>query len=497
MVQCHGGFTVVVAWRIAWHANPLPSRWWLLGLLVIAVVATLLSHRTLLGRDPGVTMVVVLLALKTLEMRARRDAFVIFFLSFFTLLSNFFFSQSLLTAAAMLLSLLGLLTALVNSHLPVGRPPLWQSARTALWMALLGAPIMALLFMFFPRIAPLWGMPGDAMAGRSGLSAQMKVGSVSSLALDGSVAFRVQFQGERPAQRDLYFRGPVLTVFDGREWRSGTADPFTPPPPAALQTNGPAYAYRMTLEPHNRPWLLLLDATPEAPKIEGSRVRMQPDLQWSIDRPVNDLLRFDAVAYPAFRHGPVRAHPGLQEALALPPGSNPRTLALAQDLRRNAPKDADTGVLVNTVLTRLRTGGYTYTLDPGEYGVHTADEFWFDRKQGFCEHIASSFVVLMRGMGVPARVVTGYQGGEINAVDGFLTVRQSDAHAWAEVWQAGTGWVRVDPTSAVAPGRTGSFQPLQPQRAPLPAWWSMSARRWRPKCVPCGRPPTTAGTSGY
>lgn len=468
---CSAMAMAVLAWRghIAWHGRPLPSRGWLLGLLALAAGATFWSHQTLLGRDPGVTFIVVLLALKTLEMRARRDAFVIFFLGFFTLLSNFFYSQSLLTAAAMLVSLLGLLTALVNSQRPVGRPPLWHSARTALWMALLGAPIMALLFAFFPRLAPLWGMPGDAMAGRSGLSNQMRVGTVSSLALDSSVAMRVQFLGERPPQQALYFRGPVLTVFDGREWRSGTADPFTPALPAALQVGAAAYAYRVTLEPHNRPWLLALDATPEAPKLAQGRARMQSDLQWALDRPVSDLLRYEAVAYPEFRHGPQRNHPGLLEALALPPGLNPRTQALAQEIRRNTP-GANTPALVQAVLQRLRTGGYSYTLEPGEYGLHTADEFWFDRKAGFCEHIASSFVLLMRAMGVPARIVTGYQGGEINALDGFLTVRQSDAHAWAEVWQADVGWVRVDPTSAVAPARTGSFQPL---RAPAGALTSV------------------------
>ena len=142
-------------------------------------------------------------------------------------------------------------------------------------------------------------------------------------------------------------------------------------------------------------------------------------------------------------------------------------MALAQQIRRDAARNTTTEALVESVLQRLRTGGYVYTLEPGEYGANTSDEFWFDRKQGFCEHIASSFVVLMRGMGVPARIVTGYQGGEVNAVDGFFTVRQSDAHAWAEVWQADTGWVRVDPTSAVSPGRTGSFQPLQAPAGPV------------------------------
>ena len=156
---------------------------------------------------------------------------------------------------------------------------------------------------------------------------------------------------------------------------------------------------------------------------------------------------------------------GLQEFVDLPPGFNPRTLALAAEIRRDPRHaQADAAALVQVALERLRTGGYSYTLEPGVYGRDTADEFWFDRKEGFCEHIASSFVILMRALDIPARIVTGYQGGERNSVDGFWVVRQSDAHAWAEVWQAGRGWVRVDPTSAVAPGRTGAFQRLAAPR---------------------------------
>jgi len=169
-------------WRgwLAWHTRPLPGRWWLLGMLLAAIAGTLLTHKTVLGRDAGVTLTTLLLALKTLELRARRDAFVIFFLGFFTMLTNFFFSQSLLTAAAMLIALLGLLTALVNAHLVVGRPPLTTALKTASWMALLGAPIMAVLFVLFPRLAPLWGIPSDAMSGRSGLSATMQVGNIAN-----------------------------------------------------------------------------------------------------------------------------------------------------------------------------------------------------------------------------------------------------------------------------------------------------------------------------
>lgn len=464
----------ILAWRgtLAVTARPLPGRWWLLGLLAATLAATWFTHRTLLGRDAGVTLIVVLLALKTLELRARRDAFVVFFLSFFTMLTNFFFSQSLAVAAAMLVALLGLLTALVNAHMPVGRPPLAHAARTASWMALLGAPIMVVLFLLFPRFAPLWGIPGDAMSGRSGLSSTMEVGNLAALALDETIAFRVKWQGQPPQQPDLYFRGPVLTEFDGREWR-----PLLPrlltrfPPPSMgdpqLAVFGTPVRYEITLEPHNRPWLLALDAAPRAPQAPGLVAAMTGELQWIASRPVVDLLRYRAESYSDFRHGPRARSAVLPEYSQLPPGFNPRTIALAGELMREHGSDAQ--ALVRAALQRLRTGGYGYTLEPGVYGQHTADEFWFDRKEGFCEHIASAFAVLTRAMGIPTRIVTGYQGGEVNSVDGFWTVRQRDAHAWTEVWLEGRGWVRIDPTSAVAPGRTGSFQRLQAPRGVLGA----------------------------
>jgi len=460
---------LVLLWRarIALRGQRLPSRWWLLLLLVLAAGATFYSHRTLLGRDAGVTFIVVLLALKTLEMRARRDAFVVFFLGFFTLLSNFFFSQSLLTALSMVVGLLGLLTALVNQHLPVGRPPLALAARTAARMALLGAPIMVLLFVLFPRMAPLWSMPGDAMGGRSGLSAEMQVGTIATLALDDSVAMRIRFDGPVPPQQALYFRGPVFSSFDGTDWRTlRSTFPQRLQLPSGLQVSGTPLRYEVTLEGNNHPWLPLLDATPEAPVLRGYQARMQPDLQWRANRPLSDLVRFQAQAYTTFSHGPLKEELALQDFVELPPGFNPRTLQWALELRRD-PRyaRADAATLVELLLDKLRTGGYRYTLEPGVYGRDTSDEFWFDRKLGFCEHIASSFVLMLRALDVPARVVTGYQGGEGNSFDDLWTVRQSDAHAWTEVWMAGRGWVRVDPTGAVAPARTGMLQRLQPPRS--------------------------------
>lgn len=459
---CTGLAAIVLFWRgwLAIRHQTLPGWPIRPSLLLIALGGTFFSHRTVIGHEAGVTLIVVLLALKTLELRARRDAFVVFFLGFFTLLTHFFHSQSLLTAMGILIALLGLLTGLVLAHMPVGRPSIAQAARWAGGMALLGAPIMLVLFMLFPRLAPLWGIPTDSSLGRSGLSGQMQVGQIARLALDESIAFRVEFAGgRRPPQDQLYFRGPVLSAFDGATWRPR----FNPDASMALPAlsdqlpaivNGPGTAYRLTMEPSNRPWLMTLEATPQLGTVLGQAPLATPDLQWLLRRPITDVIRFDAVAYPDFRHGPAVRALDLQLYLELPAGFNPRTLQWALELQRQYAFPESPRVIIDHVLRELQTGGFTYTLEPGIFGRHSADEFWFDRKQGFCEHIASSFVILMRALDIPARVVTGYHGGERNPVDGVWTVRQSDAHAWAEVWLADRGWTRIDPTAYVAPSRT-------------------------------------------
>ncbi|MDR0213018.1 MAG: DUF3488 and transglutaminase-like domain-containing protein [Comamonas sp.] len=459
--------------RLAMTGAALPGRWVLAGALAIAIAATWASHKTIVGRDAGVTLVVMLLALKTLELRARRDAMVVFFLGFFVLLSNFFYSQSLPTAAAMVLGLMGLLTALVNAHMTAGKPPLTQALRTAAKLALWGAPVMVALFLFFPRMAPLWGVPADDLAGRSGLSENMRVGEVAALAMDDSVALRIRFDtpgGKEPPASTLYFRGPVLSQFDGRNWQADPVSDAMAMP--QLRVNGEPIRYQMLIEPSKRRWLTLLDAVKVEPQIPPGasvgRLRMTGSLQWLSWRPITDVLRVDAQSHTEFSHGPLQPTPELKRYLQLPPGSNPRTLELGEQLRTQLGTNAGTTTLIAAALQRLKTGGYTYTLEPGVVdSVHTADDFWFDSKQGFCEHIASAFAVLMRGMGIPVRIVTGYQGGDRNSVDNYWTVRNSDAHAWTEVWIAGRGWTRVDPTGAVSPGRVGQFQRLTAPRGAI------------------------------
>ncbi|HEY1391989.1 MAG TPA: DUF3488 and DUF4129 domain-containing transglutaminase family protein, partial [Methylibium sp.] len=459
---------------------PLPGRWMPAVVLLVAAVLTLWSYRTLLGKEAGVTLIVVLAALKTLELRARRDAFVVFFLGFFLVLTQFLYSQSLLTAASMLVAVWGLLTGLVLAHMPVGQPALRQAAALAARSALLGAPLMALLFLLFPRVAPLWGVPQEAL-GRTGLSAEMSMGSIAQLAVDDSVAMVLRFpDGQAAPQELLYFRGPVLGDFDGRSWR--VLEPrFSGDPPlrTELRLIGKPLRYELTLEPQRLPLLPLLDVTPEAPALEGDadnlRATRRSDLNWVTNRPIVDRLRLTAEAWLAFRHGPRQDEPGLRAYLALPADYNPRTLAWAAQLRsdpRYAQADAHT--LATAILQRIRTGGYSYTLTPGFYGdgdirgknspYDAIDEFWLDRKAGFCEHFSAAFVVVMRAMGVPARIVTGYQGAELNPYDGSYVVRQSFAHAWAEYWQPGAGWLRADPTAAVAPDRIQRGLSLRPPR---------------------------------
>ena len=446
---------VVLLWRaqLALAGAALPGRWVLVAVLLLATGLTFWSHRTLLGKEPGVTMAVVLMALKTLELRARRDAFVVFFLGFFLVLTHFLYSQSLVVAAAMLVAVWGLLTALVLAHMPVGQPSLRIASSLAMRTALLGAPVMVLLFVLFPRIGPLWGVPQDAISS-TGLSNSMRMGSVAEVAADDSIALRVRFSGAVPPAEAMYFRGPVLSGFDGIEWRTVPARLETERPPENLRVRGEPVRYEMTLEPLRLSTLPLLEASATAPTIEGYRITPRDDLRWIADRPLLERLRFNAEAHPAFMHGPTQRTLRLLGQLDLPPGYNPRTLEWAAALRRD-PRyaNADARTLAQALLQYIRSGGFSYTLAPGDYGRNAIDEFWLDRRAGFCEHFAAAFVVVMRALDVPARVVTGYQGTDPVPIDGYYIVRQSSAHAWAEYWQPGVGWVRADPTAAVAPER--------------------------------------------
>ncbi len=459
---------VVLLWRgrLALGNAALPGRWVLIAVLVLAVGLTLGSYRTLLGKEPGVTLAVSLMALKTLELRAKRDAFVVFFLGFFIILTHFLYSQSLPVAVAMLVSVWGLLTAVVLAHMPVGHPSLKQAGGLAARTALLGAPVMALMFLLFPRMGPLWGVPQDGIS-KTGLSNVMTMGSMTEVASDDSIAMRLRFDGAVPSPSAMYFRGPVLTHFDGNAW-TPSGLPFAPAGipsrPATLKSSGDVVSYEATLEPLRLAAIPLLEATTEIEPVDSYRIVAREDLQWVASRPVLERLRLRATASTRFVLGASRRPGEFGDSLELPPGFNPRTLAWAHAFRDDPGRRGATATqLAQAVLRHVRNAGFSYTLAPGAYGRDGVDEFWLDRKEGFCEHFAASFVVVMRAMGVPARVVTGYQGTDLPPVDGYYIVRQSSAHAWAEYWQAGAGWIRADPTGAVAPDRIDRSTRLAPR----------------------------------
>lgn len=461
---------VVLLWRarLAWLQRPLPGRSAVIAVLLLAAGLTWWSERTLLGRDAGLTLLVVLMSLKTLELRARRDALVVFFLGFFLVLTHFLHSQSLWTALSMTVSVWAWLTALTLAHMPAGRPPLAEAARLAGRAAVLGLPVMLVLFLLFPRIGPLWALPGDTA--RTGLSDQLRLGDVAELASDDSVALRLRFDGALPPREALYVRGPVLTHYDGERW-TATPEPQRPAP-AARPTGaatGPVWTYTLTLEPLRLPWLPLLETALLAPEVTPPLAGLPPgpdvDGQWRLRSPLAQRVRLLARAWPEARLEPDMPTWRQRDMVALPAGRHPRTLAWAVALRQRPDlRDADAGRLAAAVLAHVRQAPFVYTLSPGVYGeggVDTLDEFWLDRRSGFCEHYAAAFVVVLRAMDVPARIVTGYQGADPQLQDGHLVVRQSHAHAWAEYWQPGLGWVRADPTAAVAPERVLQGRQLQ------------------------------------
>ncbi|WP_457426712.1 transglutaminase family protein [Roseateles sp. P5_E7] len=488
---------LVLLWRgqIAWRQRPLPSRWWLLGIAVIYAALTWLTFRTLVGREAGITLLTVLMALKTMELRARRDAFVVFFLGFFLVLTQFLYSQSLLTAIGALFSLWGLLAAVVLAQMPTGVPSIAIAARRAAGTTALGLPVMVLLFVLFPRIAPLWGVPTESI-GKTGLSNQMEFGAMSEIANDDSVAMRLKFDGAAPPPDQRYFRGPVLTRFDGKTWRAPNASTHQSwlRGRDELRTNGPALSYEVTVEPLRIPVLPLLEMGPGGPGTELAlpdlTLTRGPELQWVAPRPITERLRLTATAHLSWGAG--LGLNRLQQArnVELPAGGNPRSVAWARELAAQ-PRFASLApglraeALAGALLEHVRSNDYTYTLAPGRYGEespHVIDEFWLDRRLGFCEHFASAFVVLMRAAGVPARIVTGFQGWDAEPQDGYLIVRNANAHAWAEYWVDGKGWLRSDPTAAVAPNRVIRGLALQPQPGVLgqlnPTLWRAMRGGW-------------------
>jgi transglutaminase-like putative cysteine protease len=438
---------LVIAWRYlsGQEKLPMPNKWMLLSLAAAATLGILLQYHTLFGRDAGVALFTLMVTLKLLELKSPRDVWLVVFLGYFLVLTHFLYSQSLFLGAYLFFITWLFTLNLVAFSQPRAQLPWPVQFKFSAQLLLQAVPVMLVLFVLFPRInGPLWGLPSDAFGGQTGLSDNMAPGSISHLAQSDAVAFRVEFAGPLPSPLQRYFRVLVLEHFDGRTWSARRVQAMND----TLQAQGQGSRYTVTLEPSNKPWLPVMDYADPSSLPLGAQLNM--DFSVTQKEPVQQRKRYSATSYLAFGGHFTMQTEDLRRALQLPTTGNPRARELAATLRRESRDDLD---FAGKALTKFHNEPFVYTLQPPRLGQDSVDEFLFDTRRGFCEHYAGSFAYLMRAGGVPARIVTGYQGGEFNQLGNYLIVRQADAHAWTEIWLNQHGWVRIDPTAAVSPNR--------------------------------------------
>jgi transglutaminase-like putative cysteine protease len=435
---------LVIFGRIRTPRYPKGLRFALGAATAIVVLLIFMSFRTLNGLGAGTALLTVMGALKLLESRAQRDDGIVIGVSLFILLAACLADQSLwrvpLYVGLAWLACAALALVAQSSPLFTVRAALKLSAR-ALLMAL---PLAVTCFLFFPRIAGQFFALDRGETATTGLGDTMAPGAIDKLVANYDPAFRVRFAGTPPPVDQLYFRGPVLNSFDGFAWRRDRSHFYLA---SRLAPEGAAHAYRVTLEPTNQRWLYALDTIDAAPRRD---ISLSHDRMLTAMDPVTSAVSYDAVSHLRTRALTELSTLGRRYETQLPAERNPRARALALELRRASSSDAD---FAARALAWFRDNGLEYTLEPGQTTLDSVDTTLFDNKRGFCGHFASAYANLMRAAGVPARVVTGYLGGEWNPIGGYFIVRQSDAHAWTEVWIEGRGWTRIDPTGVVAPER--------------------------------------------
>ncbi|GAB3057725.1 transglutaminase TgpA family protein [Stenotrophomonas tumulicola] len=423
---------------------PVPVRL-LLVLAMLALIYLQMGIRP--GRDTGCALLAAMLAIKSSELRTLRDARSLLGFALFAPFAAFLLDQGPLTTSLATLAGICALLALQRLAQAEGQahpPPLRVQLRGVARLVVLGLPLALATFWLFPRLSqPLWGLPERAI-GRPGLSDSMEPGQWLDLMADDTPALRAQFHGPAPSAGQRYWRGPVLSHFDGRRWERDRRTEQRAP--EHVEPGTQRWDYTIDYEPTDRRQLVALDLPGSAP--EGTH--LSADYSLLSDRPLAALTRWRLQSAPPEVFAPSLSPWQRQLMLALPEGFNPRTAALARQWR--AAAGTDDAALVRRGLDWIGAE-FAYSLETPLPGRNAVDEFLFEQKVGFCEHFSSAFVVLMRNADIPARVVTGFAGGVRNPIGDYWVVRRMDAHAWAEVWLAGRGWVRVDPTAAVAPER--------------------------------------------
>lgn len=421
---------------------------WVKALIIIGTgVGVYLSRGGLIGLDAGVVLLVAAFILKLLEMRTRRDGLVVIFLGFFVVVTGFLFEDSLVAGAYSLLPIVALLAAMIGLQQSRLYSQPWPTVRLAGGLVLQAVPLMVVLFVFFPRLPPLWSLPQQQSRATVGLSDHMAPGDIAELSRSTALAFRAEFEADIPPRERLYWRALTFERFDGRRWSRSVASQLPVAPP--WTPTGPSVRYSVVMQPSGQPWLFALDV----PQVEGGEAQLMPDFHLQRERPVDSPLLYQATSWPDALRQPAATPDTLRRALALPAEGNPRARAWAARLAQRA---GTPDALVGLLLAHFNREPYVYTLRPPPVGDEIVDGFLFDTRRGFCIHYAGAMTFVLRAAGVPARVVAGYQGGEIDADGGIVSVRQLDAHAWVEYWVAGQGWRSIDPTFQVAPERIES-----------------------------------------
>lgn len=450
---CIGISILIFQGRISHPGSKIKTT--IVFLVLVAIVGQ--YGRDLFSTDAIVGVLIVGVALKLLEMKKKRDVLMVIYLCYFTVLAEFIYSQAIPVAIYMSLCVVIITSALMSTTQTEEFQRPVRTLKLSSLVLLQSIPLMAFLFVLFPRIGPLWSVPLQSAAGVTGLSDEMSPGDIGNLTRSGEVAFTVEFTDEVPDYNQLYWRGITLDSFDGMQWTRGrnSFSQFLGQNPRQvtpwfenIQYLGDPVNYNVIMEPTQQTWIYTL----MVPQIVDDRLMMRQDYQVETRRPISQRYRYDARAWldHAVDLGMTDRNGFFMRNIRLPDEGNALSRAFADELYAEAGSDIE---YINAVLDHIRNEEFFYTLSPSLLGADKIDDFLFNTREGFCEHYASAFTFLMRAKGIPARVVLGYQGGEFNKYNGTLIVRQYDAHAWSEVWLEDRGWVRIDPTAAVAPGR--------------------------------------------
>lgn len=420
-------------------------------IILVSFLVTLYSYGHIFGQQPGIALVILMSILKLFETKSSRDCYVIIYSAFFIIASNFFYSQSIWLIIYVFFVVVTLVTILIALSDRLKTVTLVERFKLASRFVIYATPLMLILFFLFPRIpGPLWGLPEDAYASQTGLSEEMSPGSINRLISSSAIAFRVKFDKEIPQHNQRYWRGAVLSTYDGKTWRRSDA-------PVSAEVNirydekpENNFRYKVTLEPTNLNWLLSLEY-PKTNKASGhkNQYRINREAMLLSTDKITNVISYTMDSQISASNLALFEQEDHKNRL-LPVKINPATVTLARRLLQAAEFDEQR--YIKDVLSYFRDNEFVYTLTPDLLGQNAMDDFLFDSRRGFCEHYASAFTYLMRAAGIPARIVIGYQGGTMNPLDDYMIVRQSDAHAWSEVWVDGH-WSRIDPTATVSPDR--------------------------------------------